>query len=620
MYISITTIISFIIVIISSLAILVIFYLKREGNIAKILDKLMHKTQSNKVTIELYLGIMRNSLKKLNIKYEKVTLNEGKDMLFTFEYQSGNFSLFIPMSDTNVKGFSLHYPYIYIANLDKLQAIRTTCNEANNTSSIARAVYFIDDEKNQIYVHLACHIPFTILSHELTDNLTDAMQECFVLQRIIDERVDQLDKQMIETRFSDLEYAQSNLLEQNNWINEVEARHSQNEMSFNANHLIQSTEECLLGEWLNTQEILPPESKLLEMKCESDDGYQFSTMDPNSILHYALTTPIIHQLQQDQAPKAQNGSIKIAYQRKNEINSKRTHWLTLYIENLGVNEHIVYIRINYMLPEKSTNPQSEFQSANGYTRVTGGSFVIGYDWKDGHRKQVEFDYLWKDAQDKIKEGKTDEWSPEQELIHTITHAELGYDIYWGKRFARQKRYYEAALHLSRAYNRLNNEFYTSDKKQQSIIFEVCFILGHCYIKMKQFKTAFFYLHILSGSNQTNHIEEMITCLVALKDFRSEQALEFYSTNVKTQIQEYLENEREVPEHLQEFYDFLRRQDVYINIERHFFEKAQKICSIMLNEDENKDFALNELRHIQRLREKGVQELTPTLNPPIENLF
>ena len=110
MYISITTIISFIIVIISSLAILVIFHLKREGNIAKILDKLIHKKQSNKATIELYLGIMRNSLKELNIKYEKVTLNEGKDLLFTFEYQSGNFSLFIPMSDTNVKGFSLHYP------------------------------------------------------------------------------------------------------------------------------------------------------------------------------------------------------------------------------------------------------------------------------------------------------------------------------------------------------------------------------------------------------------------------------------------------------------------------------------------------------------------------------
>ena len=57
--------------------------------------------------------------------------------------------------------------------------------------------------------------------------------------------------------------------------------------------------------------------------------------------------------------------------------------------------------------------------------------------------------------------------------------------------------------------------------------------------------------------------------------------------------------------------------VYINIERHFFEKAQKLCCLMLNENENKDFALNELRHIQRLREKGVQELTPTLNPPIE---
>lgn len=620
MYINLTILIAIIIAIISMGALCFFFYLKKKQELVMLLNKLMCKTQNDEKARTQYLNTMRNALKQLNIGYKETWLNANKDVRYTYQYQSGNFSLFLPMSEHNVRGFSLHFPYIYTTTLDALQAIRTTCNEANNASNMARAFYFIDDEKSQIDVHLTCHIPFTIMSHELSDNLTDAMQECFSLQRIITERVEQLDRQATETRFSDLEYAQSNLLEQSNWINKAEIRHTQNEANLFTDHIVQSIEESTFGEWFIDHDILPPDSKVLKIICDAEDGYHYSTEDPEKIYLYILAQPIVHNLVQTQVPEVQSGNIRVAYQRKGEIGTDKKHWLTLYIENLGTNEHILYIRINYMLPEKSTNPQSEFKSSNGYTRVTGGSLVIGYDWKDGRHKATEFDYMWQDAQDKLKEGKTDEWTPEQKLIHSITNADVAYDIYWGQRFIRQKRYYESSLHLTRAYNTLNEQFYTSDNSHQSLLFEVCFMLGHCYIEMKQFKTAFFYLQTLSASNMPLHIEEMINCLVALKDFRSEQAIHFYRESVKMRIEEYIENDKEIPEHLQQFRDFLRRQDVYISIERHFFEKAENLCHIMLNEKENKDFALNELRHIQRLREKGVEEIPTSLIRPIDNLF
>lgn len=620
MYINLTILIAIAIAITCVGALCIFFYLKKKQELVMLLNKLTHRTQNDEKDRMLYLNTMRNALKQLNISYKETWLNANKDVRYTYQYQSGNFSLFLPMSEFNVRGFSLHFPYIYTATLDALQAIRTTCNEANNASNIARAFYFIDDEKSQIDVHLTCHIPFTIMSHELSDNLTDAMQECFSLQRIITDRVEQLDRQIDEIGLSDLEYAQSNLLEQTNWINQAEIRHTQDEANLFSDHIVQSIEESTFGEWFIDQEILPPDSKVLKMECDADDGYHFSTEDPEEIYLYILAKPIVHKLVQVQNPKVQAGNIRVAYQRKSEIGTDKKHWLTLYVENLGTNENVLYIRINYMLPEKSTNPQSEFKPSNGYTRVTGGSLVIGYDWKDGRHKETEFDYMWKDAQDKLKEGKTDEWTPEQKLIHSITNAEVAYDIYWGQRLTRQKRYYESSLHLTRAYNTLNEQFYTNDDSRQSLLFEVCFMLGHCYIEMKQFKTAFFYLQTLSGSNVPRHIEEMINCLVALKDFRSEQAINFYRENVKLQIEEYLENDKDIPENLQQFRDFLRRQDVYISIERHFFEKAENLCSIMLNEKENKDFALNELRHIQRLREKGVEEIPSVLIRPINNLF
>lgn len=618
MYINLSTLIAIVGAFIGLGVLGFFFFLKKKQEFVTILNMLVHKTQNDEKGRTQYLNTMRNALKQLNIKFEETWLN--KDVRYTYQYQSGNFSIFLPMSELNVKGFSLHFPYIYIGTLEVLQSIRTTCNEANNASNMARAFYFIDDEKSQIDVHLTCHIPFTIISHELADNLADAMQECFSLQRIISERIEQLDRQTTETHISDLEYAQSDLLEQANWINKAEVRHSQNEIGLFTDFLIQSAEETTLGEWMISQEILPPESELLNMTCDADDGYTFSTNDKDKIILYGLTEPIVHKLKQKQAPEVQTGNIRVAYQRKNEIGTNKKHWLTLYVENLGIDEHIVYIRINYMLPEKSVNPQSEFKTSNGYTRVTGGSFVLGYDWKDARHKETEFDYMWKDAQDKIKEGKTDEWTPEQKLIHSITEADLAYDIYWGKRFIRQQRYYEASLHLTRAYNAINEQFYTSDKPYKSMLFEVCFMLGHCYIEMRRYKMAFFYLQALSGSNMSLHIEEMINSLVAIKDFRSEQAINFFRENVKMQIEEYIENDKEIPENLQQFRDFLRRQDVYISIERHFFEKAENLCWIMLNEKDNRDFALNELRHIQRLREKGVEEIPTRLIRPINNLF
>jgi len=68
---------------------------------------------------------------------------------------------------------------------------------------------------------------------------------------------------------------------------------------------------------------------------------------------------------------------------------------------------------------------------------------------------------------------------------------------------------------------------------------------------------------------------------------------------------------DVPEHLTELLNFLRRREVYIEIDRGYLDEAETICKEMLNEPENSDYALSELAYLQKLRGSGVKSRGPS---------
>ena len=610
MYIDFYTIILFIVLLFVCLFAIYVYNNGKEQRINLYLLKLTHNIVDRKSLRKAYIKTMSKAMKQLNIVSE--IDSQGTDTsCFKFQYQSGNFTLYFPKEDS--KAFRMLYPYAENEQLDYLDAIRTVCNEVNTISNFARALYSFDNEEKCVYVHLLCCIPASTIVYELQGTLKEAFQECFDLHRILNDRLDSMKKEINETHFSDLEYTNKDAEQQQFWVNQAEAKHDIASYTQNDDAPSISAEDaCKLGTWLEFINILPSSYSIVRLLSDSDDGYHFSSTDAEAIKHYPITEPILHKIGLQQAPKAQTGSVRIFYKRKGEDEDKE-HTLTLSLENAGQKNQIVFIRINYMLPERSTEMTGQFRKSNGFSQVSGGSFMIGIDWKDGKSKRTEFDFMWKDAQDKAREGKTDEWTPEQQIISSLTHADLGYDLYFGKKFCRQHRYYEAALHLSRAYNLLNERYSSLNQNSLGVFYEVSYLLGFCYIELQQLKTAYYYLQCLEGVNHSYYLEELINCLVALKDFRSEQVISYNLSRAHMQIQEFMNNDKEVPTVLVDFYNFLRRRDIYICIEKQYLDDAEKSCKQMLNEEDNKDFALNELNYIQRLRENGIESFERPTN-------
>ena len=591
-------------------AVLYLYHSGKKQQLTLRMLQLLHRTSNDKRAYKVYKNVLHEALKLLNIHIEE-SQKYDNHISYDFKYQSNLFTIYFPTQYKRT--MVLEYPYIFQTSLDNLDTVRLVSNEANKLWSNARIIYtFSEKEEKCIYIYVMCYIPLMVLPHELRDALKEALENSFMIRQFFTEHITNLLKNKEEDMISDLEYSNFDLQQRTYWVNQTEAKHSCIEMGLQNESVIQSYDECKIGDWLKITDLLPKGSTLLRLTSEGDDGYNFVTECIEEIENYTMVEPIVHGIGRSETPTAQIGSICILYRRADEDKDKK-HTLTLSLENAGVTNNVIFVRINYMLPEKTTNISNHFKKDNGYARVTGGSLMIGIDWKDGKSKQTEFDFMWKDAQDKAQEGKTDEWSPEQRLVHSLTNADLGYDMYWGKSFLRQQRYYEAALHLTRAYNRLNSIQMLLNKENLDTFEEVCHMIGFCYMEMRQYKIAYYYLRYLIDSNHTCYIEEFINCLIALNDCHIIHIVSHKRDEVKSQIDELEKNEKEVPIFLINFYNFLRRRYVYICIEQRFLNTAESDCLDMLNEEDNADFALNELTYIQQLRENGEKDCRPDEN-------
>ena len=62
---------------------------------------------------------------------------------------------------------------------------------------------------------------------------------------------------------------------------------------------------------------------------------------------------------------------------------------------------------------------------------------------------------------------------------------------------------------------------------------------------------------------------------------------------------------EMPDNIRSFLNFVRRRRGYAYIDFNQLDEAEKIFTKMLDEEENADYAINELAHIRKLRlERG----------------
>lgn len=223
--------------------------------------------------------------------------------------------------------------------------------------------------------------------------------------------------------------------------------------------------------------------------------------------------------------------------------------------------------------------------------------------------------MWTDAMIKAKNGEHESLNEEQSMLSQVQIADVAYNLYWGQQFFHAERYYEAILHLENVFNSFRENFFMMNSEHRRIFLETAYKLGFCYNELGQYKQAFYYLDLMASDGNIRHTMELVNTMANSKDLR----LFSYTEGVMDEVKRNFSEEDELPENIKDFVNFLRRRRGYAYIDFNELDKAEKIFTQMLDEEDNADYAINELAYIRKLRQKRGEDIQPEDNDPSDSL-
>ena len=273
---------------------------------------------------------------------------------------------------------------------------------------------------------------------------------------------------------------------------------------------------------------------------------------------------------------------------------------TITFKSDGSDGSTLYYRVNVTLDFYRT--QSDKPAINIPDKVSHFSLLVAHDIADPKKKLQEFDYMWKDAQIKLRDNQTDELTDEQRAILYISVPSIAYCTYWGKKYYYEQRYYEALLFLEAAYQSWNKNFFNLSEKEKSAFYDICYHIGFCYCELKLYKQAYYYLDIVGDIGRIDFAMEHVNTLANASDIRIFRTI----GNILNDVQEqYNLNDDDVPENITNFVSFLRRRNAYSLIEFGKLDDAEEEFKKLLNDPLSHDYALQELAYIKNLRNINV---------------
>lgn len=178
----------------------------------------------------------------------------------------------------------------------------------------------------------------------------------------------------------------------------------------------------------------------------------------------------------------------------------------------------------------------------------------------------------------------------------------------GQNLMYNQYYLQAIAVLTPVYQQLKMKISSLPNKDVELFHSTCYSLGFCYMSIRNYEKAFFYLHIVFNCRMYTYSMALVNCLTDSHDVRVFNYIDLLFGEIDEAIKEIDNNDdrgtEEMMDHrerLVDFYAFLQRRKGDALIHSGNLTQAEQIFKTLLDHDKSHDYAERQLKHIESLK-------------------
>ena len=547
-------------------------------------------------------------LKSLQVQWE---VQENKEVPgeadYVFSFQQGRFRLVANAHHTFVH---IHFPYFSEVPLTQIDNLRFACNDFNLKQGDFKAYYTINPKEEAINTHLVFNFRLADNDKRQSYELGSMLQHTFEMSRLFR----QIFHSISESGNSDLEENSALSLRERYLSSELELWHQHPKLTWRDNSTAQHTIAQLFHTFYEDESQIRFHG-LQTMQTQwnktiydaSDDATSTEiaasiSSRPREIAlssHEEISNFVLLDALGDRADVEGDAVLSpVTLQVLATVGELEEKTFVIHLDVESRVENSDYVSVLFIEPTSPLSPVNSETSMAEMRKNLTHRFLMVRDHVEHEQREAEFRYQWQETQDALRRG--DKLTEEQRFMGMSVVPNVGFNLYWGRRYFNAKRFYEALQHLENAYRVLNVNFEGLNKAAREHFYEVCYFIGFCYAELKLYERAYFYLDIVYPQNSVRYASEYVNLLVNTKDFRALATIERLIKNIEQELARLEADEKE-EDGLQAFFRFLQRRKGYVLIDQRKLDDAEAIFQALLDFPDSEKQAIDELMYIEQLR-------------------
>ncbi len=205
---------------------------------------------------------------------------------------------------------------------------------------------------------------------------------------------------------------------------------------------------------------------------------------------------------------------------------------------------------------------------------------------------------------------TENGEGKQELPKTS----IGAQVEHGHQLLQQECYLQAIAVLTPIFRQLKKRYFDLNDNGKDLFFRACYYIGFSYSDLKIYDKAYYYLSYCNDCNRFDYSEEYINCLANDSSLYVFREIDKEQKAMNKLIEEIDEDDDRGTEQMVaqrariiNYIAFLQRRRGYAQINFGLLDDAEETFKALLEHQESHDYAENELKYIEQLRQNKKEQ-------------